>query len=260
MSRALLLSALVLAGCASDEALVLGAVPAEDSLASPLVDGVSWGLDWDLGTAELTDGGWAITNDLGFTFVLEGGWLLDYSLTMVPCDDAVADAGWERFFGIRTAWAGNGDWDDPSEIMPQHPEALDAIGATTFEPLTFDAVAYCHVHWLIARGDEGTTAADGTDLSGVALQVAARWEGAETSGVLDITTEWTNGVLLDVGVPEDHAAASAPVHAEVTVVRSLDGLFDGIDPTVHTDLEIAWALLTNLVEQADVRFDVAAID
>jgi len=251
-----LLVAVALLGCA-EEPSTTPETSAEATLESPLLDGVTWGLDWDLGDAEYTDAGWSITNDLGFTFVLEAGWLIDYALTMVPCEDTVADAGWERLLGIRTAHAGHEYFDDPSEITPQHPEALDALGYAALSELSFEPATYCHVHWLVAKADEGTVAPDGTDLSGVALQLTARWEGAETSGALNLSTEWTNGVLLDFGVSEGTLADEA-VHGEVTVVRSLGGLFDGIDPTLHTELEIAWALLSNLVEQAEVRFAVGA--
>ena len=70
--------------------------------------------------------------------VLEAGWLVDYALTMVPCEDTVADAAWERFLGIRTAHAGHEYFDDPSEITPQHPEALDALGYAAISELSFD--------------------------------------------------------------------------------------------------------------------------
>lgn len=245
-------------GCteADRSSLDVGAV--DEATVNPVLDGVTWGVDWDLGSAEYTEEGWAVTNDLGFTFALEAGWLVDYSLTLVPCADAVADAGWERLLGIGLAHAHHVEFDDPSEVIPQHPEALEAPGYTPLGALAFDPATYCSVHWLVASADEGVRAPDGTDLADVALSVAARWEGAETSGVLDLATEWTNGVLLDLRVDPADLAGDEPVHGTVTVVRSLDGLFDGIDPVANTDLEIAWAMLTNLVEQAEVRFHADA--
>ncbi len=257
MKRLALLSALVLLGCDA-ERHSLDVSPTDDAQeagANPVLDGVTWGLDWDLGEVEYTEAGWAITNDLGFTFVLEEGWLVDYSLTLVPCADSVADAGWERFLGIELAHADHSIFDDPSQVQPQHPEALAAPGFEIVDSLSFSAARYCSVHWLVARADDGVSAPDGTDLSNIALSLTARWEGAETSGVLDLSTEWTNGVLMDLTVPES-GVTDEPTHAQVTVVRSLAGLFDGIDPTVSTELEAAWVLLTNLVEQAEVRYEV----
>ncbi len=254
MKRLALLGAVALLGCSEGERLPLE--PGGDEAAvHPVLDGVSWGVDWNLGEAEYTEEGWAITNDLGFTFVLEAGWLVDYSLTLVPCTDTVADAGWERLLGIGVAHAHHVEFDDPSEVVPQHPEGLGSPGPAGLGALSFGAATYCSVHWLVASADEGALAPDGTDLSDVALSVSARWQGAETAGALDLSTEWTNGVLLDLQVvPSD--LGDEPVHGRVTVVRSLGHLFDGVDPTVHTDLQIAWALLSNLVEQAEVRFEL----
>jgi hypothetical protein len=257
MNRLALLCSLVLLGCDA-ERVVLDVSPtadAEEASANPVLDGVTWGLDWDLGGAEYTEAGWAITNDLGFTFVLEDGWLIDYSLTLVPCADSVADAGWERFLGIGLAHAHHSIFDDPSQVEPQHPEELAAPGFDSLESVSFSPATYCSVHWLVAKADDGAIAPDGSDLSNVALSVSTRWEGAESSGVLELSTEWTNGVLLDLTVPESELTEE-PTHASVTVVRSLAGLFDGIDPTVSTELEAAWVLLTNLVDQAEVRFEV----
>ena len=248
LARGFAFGALALLGCSEPTA---PAAPNQDAaaLTHPVLDGVTWGLEWDRRDAVVNEVDWSVTNDLGFTFAVDAGWLVNYSVTLVPCPDTVASGAWERLLGIGLAHADHPDFDDPSELTPKHPESLARPGSTALGAIAFDPVQYCQVHWLVAQADAGAQATDGTDLSDVSLAVSADWVGPETAGRLDITTGWTHGVLLDLAMPSEPAAG----HATVTLVRSLDGLFDGVDPTTHTDLEIAWTLLSNLVEHATVR-------
>ena len=136
-------------GCAQDEGSALdlgGSAGTSDEVALALT-GVDWGLQWR--GVEPEEQGWSVTNDLGITFAVSGGWLLDYSVTLVRCSDAVANAGggWLSLLGIGTAHAGHETYDDPSEVEAQWGEQLRTLESGTLGERTFDSDEYCGVHW-----------------------------------------------------------------------------------------------------------------
>ena len=254
MGRALPLLCLSAAlGCAPGEVAGDIALSAASPV-HPTLHTIRWALDWDLDGVEWTPDGISITNDLGVTFVVAGGVLLDDSLVAVPCADTVADVGWERWLGVGSAHADHSAFADPSSFEEHQIEPLAAPAARTLGDRSFDPTSYCTVHWLVARADEGTES-DGVDLSGVALSLQARWSGPDGEGALSFETEWTNGALLDLTIEEARQSGEA-VAAEITVVRSLGGLFDGVDPATQSELAIAWSVLENLMAGSRLRVEV----
>lgn len=220
------------------------------------LDAVTWALAWTGVTPGET---WTTTNDLGVTFTVDGGFLVDYSASLVHCADTVARAEapgpdlWS-LVGVGTAYAADSAIDDPSTVEPQLGEALAALPHTELGSRTFAARAYCSVHWLIARADAGVQADDGTDLSGTSLRVQGTWEDAEGTGVLDLTSDFTQGVLLPL--PEVVAKGS---HAEITLVRDAARMFDGLDPRTMNEYAASWTILENLANQVSMKVQVTAL-
>lgn len=240
-------------GCAQDEGSALdlgGSAGTSDEVALALT-GVDWGLQWR--GVEPEEQGWSVTNDLGITFAVSGGWLLDYSVTLVRCSDAVANAGggWLSLLGIGTAHAGHETYDDPSEVEAQWGEQLRTLESGTLGERTFDSDEYCGVHWLVARADVGVTSEDGTELSGTSLSVEGSWSVGEESGDLAMSSDFTQGVVLDFPEAALNAEEGASF-ADLTLVRDASGLFNGIDPRTMNEYAVAWAMLENLADQVEL--------
>jgi hypothetical protein len=250
----------LLGGCAATTPTLELSRPVDGSEGPSLELGqVRWELAWTGGpdgTAEAGPG--STTNDLGIAFVVEEGWLVDYSLTLVRCADTVAvTPGWLSLLGVGTALAGHEAYEDPSAITPQWGERLTPLQAKRLARLVFEADRYCGAHWLIARGDAGTRADDGTDLSGVSMALQATWSVDGDTGVIALDTDFTQGVVLEFPVG---LAASPPRAASVAVVRDAARWFDGVDPRSMSHDAMAWQILTNLVNGASlaVTFDPKA--
>ena len=224
-------------------------VPDEVSLA---LTGVSWGLEW---TGVQSDpAGWSVTNNVGVRFEVRSGWLLDYSVTLVRCPEQVADAGfpWLSVLGIGSAHAGHEGYDDPSEVQAQWGEELSSLPDGNLGVRSFPSDRYCGVHWLVARADQGVLSADGTDLSGISLSAQGSWSIGDESGELAIRSEFTQGVVLPFP-PDVLDAAAEDSFAEVSISRSAAGMFDGLDPRTMNEYALAWAVLQNLADQAQLR-------
>jgi hypothetical protein len=130
MQRAL--AALCLAGCVVSEAPEIE--PAMDS-DEWTVSATDWTLGWDWGEAESTVDGWTTTTDEGYLVTVDGGWMVDYAVTLSPCEEeVVAQNRWLSLVGIGTAHADHPDFTDPSRIEPVLAESLRAP-----EPMTLTA-------------------------------------------------------------------------------------------------------------------------
>ncbi|MCO4773890.1 MAG: hypothetical protein KDA24_27910 [Deltaproteobacteria bacterium] len=251
------------AGCPSDsnDTLDLGEdVTVSDDANRLTLTGVDWNLTW---RGDAVESGWSTTNDLGITFTVSEGWLLDYSATLVRCNESVATRApvaprgrrtfspWSLLGG--TAHAGHEVYDDPSAVEPQWGEALEMLAPVHLGTRSFAPDVYCGVHWLVARADQGVQSEGGTDLSGTSLRLAAHWATDGDEGELVIDSDFTQGVVLEF--PDE--ALKAPTEATVahlSLVRDEQGLFDGVDPRAMNEYAIAWAVLENVA--AHVRLEV----
>ncbi len=242
---------LLLVGCAAADATEGDSGVEADEWT---VQAAHWTLTW-ADDAGLDGDAWTTTTDEGYTVTVEDGWVVDYAVTLSPCEEEVVATREERILsllGIGTARADHPDFDDPSQVEVVAATTLGA-GTTTIES-AFGAATYCGLHLLIARGDEDTTAPDGTSASGISLALAGSWEKDGTAGSFDVETNWANArdwTWAEVATSvEGEAAAHA---AEIVVRRDRDRLFDGLDLAEATDAGVAWGVLENLFTQADVE-------
>ena len=101
--------ALLLAGCPTadtDAPLVEGEAPDVDTT-ELAVHSADWNLAWTDDAAD-AGGRWTTTTDLGYTVTVEAGWVVDYSVTLAPCDTSVVASRTDRvlsLLGIGTAHA-----------------------------------------------------------------------------------------------------------------------------------------------------------
>ncbi|MBX2804159.1 MAG: hypothetical protein KTR31_41245 [Myxococcales bacterium] len=178
--------------------------------------------DWsgteDVGSARV------VTNDLGVRFGVVQAVLATTSLEMVPCE--VSDPLLRH---------GSGDH-DVSHLLPD--TLVDLLGPdTTFRPVPSSEQPYCAVVEVLGPvGEEG---------------VVVRF-----SGWFELPGDDTRTALLaqaPVPLSGIHlpAAGSGPgdaeMPAEVVITRHLATAFDGIDPAVESELDVAYSFGWNVV-------------
>lgn len=263
--RSIALAAATLAllqACATDRAVDSGdraaapeAVRADLSLT---LRAARWRAGWGLAGADVrSEGGFRTTTDAGYTVTVSEGWLVDYSVTLVPCDEPTESVAL-RMLGIGTAHAHHGEFDDPSQLEPVVVEEVadgerppvDLGGAN------FPGAEYCGVHWLLARGDADSLAPDGSSAGGRSLHLVGTWERDGEVGPIQIGTSLAQGMLRTI---DDAAVEGIGDGATITIDRQLGTMFDGIDfATAHGNL-VDWEVVSNLVEQATVSIECAEV-
>jgi len=214
------------------------------SAPAPLVlDGAQWILDWNTDDVELHDEGWTLTTDRGFEVEIETGWVVNYSVTLVPCASAqqLPTPAWLHLIAGQSAWADHTPYDDPSRIELAQAEDLTSPSSISLQHQTFPLSTYCGMHWLVARGDPET------EIAGTSLRLQGHWAHGDAEGPIDIDTAFANA--LDRDLP---SVTGSDHEIIVRVTRQLASLFDGIDLQTDTDDAIAWAILSNLTDHAQV--------
>ena len=256
--RRLALAAL-LVGCPSTDPPETDAAPVDAH--EWTVEAASWTLTWSDGQAA-DDSPWTTVTDTGYEVTVAAGWVVDYAVTLSPCEEEVVATREERLLsllGVGTARADHPDFDDPSQVEMV---AASALGAGSVEvAAAFDAAAYCGLHLLIARGDEDTAAPDGTSASGISLKLRGSWAKDGETGTFDLETNWANARDWTWGDVSTAVAGDAPPGApaaDITVRRDRDRLFDGLDLADASEGGIAWGVLENLFEQATVEVTFSA--
>lgn len=240
--------ALLLLAC--DSAVFDSADSAAD--ASPVtVSEVAWSVDWDTaGVQAEAGGGWRLTNNLGQQVLVEQGWLVSYSAALVPCATArlaprpgVVGA----LLGVAVARAGHGEEADPSSSPVAVVEDLADPQGSVLAEVSFDAAAYCGVHYLVGQAPEDTVSPDGApDMQGVSLVLEGWWwpAGGGDAQPLSLRSSLAWGNLMDLA---EVGRAGAGERAEVRLTRRLAGLFDGVDLAAEDGQSVAYGVLGNLV-------------
>jgi hypothetical protein len=199
----------------------------------------AWTLDWDLDGLDLeTSGAWSVETDLGFEVRIDQGALFSYALSLAPC--TVSSRTLQPSL-VATAWAGHGEV-DPAQQVVALVESLTLPNASDIAPISFPASEYCGVHWLVAHGEITPDAPQSS------LQVHGIWARGEQGGNIGIDTQFAHALLTDFG-----PTSGSGRRAEITLVRPLESMFDGIDFTHQSDDVLAWAALENLTAQARVQ-------
>lgn len=292
MSRARLLLLAAAAGCAAGptagaeaggdsgggQGALVGAAPVA-------LSGLRLRLRWAPGSATFADDGARFTTDQGYAVHLAEGYLVSAHATLVPCDgvNSGRSAGWPTPLTPKGGWAplglaplGHGAFDDPSAILtavaePLHlhtPEGL-LFGASTFE-----RTDYCGAHYLVSTDLNGTgqlptgpwpplptegEAAD-TGATGETADTAERWSlrlrgevrapDGQTTPLL-VEAAGATGELWALSALE--GAEGCGERAELTIVRRLDTLLDGLALDQAAPAAIAAGLLVNLIADAEAR-------
>jgi hypothetical protein len=199
---------------------------------------------WEESQIESLDaGGWSTTSDLGYRVEVEEGWVLNYLLSLVPCDSepdtgALAWLGW--VFGS-PAHADHAPFSDPSLVELSALEPFDSPRTLNLGPFGFPEQTYCSVYWLIARGEPGTAA------GGTSLRIRGTWQRGTETGAVEIDTDFALALITDI--PPISADQSG---LQVTLTRPLSTLFNGIDFAAANPYQQSWDTLSNLVEGTDI--------
>jgi hypothetical protein len=237
-------------GAADDGTIAPEAVASDTTLR---LRAARWEGAWTPAGAEQTAaGGFRTTTDEGYTVVIDEAWLVNYAVTLVPCEESEAVA--LRLLGIGTAQAHHGEFEDPSQLEPVLVEPFADPQPTTTElgRSTFPGASYCGVHWLIARGDDTSLAPDGSSAADRAVHLTGSWHRGDERGVILIDTSLAQGMLRTLD--EVHVVGTG-AEALITIERQLGTMFDGIDFATANPNLVDWEVVSNLVEQSSVRIE-----
>lgn len=227
----------------------------------------TWKLTWDLDrTTPIEGGGFSVDNDLGYHVSVSSAWTVDHSVSFGACDPAQPDAGAALGlrFGIRSAFAHSDA--DPSAIEAMHPEDLANPTNAGPWPSVFPATRYCRAHWLVARPTAPLDAATDVDLEGRSVRVTGTWDLGGEPQPFEVDTWWPYGhsvELADATDPDALAEADADGEARVanvTVMRRLGAIFDGIDFAEASHDQIAGRLLDNLLTSSELHVELVKSD
>ena len=227
------------------------------------VESARYELTWDWGEAwEDEEVGWRVVLDDGVEVHVQRGYLVNYSVSLAPCDLAAAaprpPAPWavallDVVLGTSVAHAGHGDEADPSTARASRVEDLARPGVVVLDELSFAGNLYCRVHYLVARSDTGTEAMpEEVDMENASLHLEGTWQRpGEEAVAFEIHASLAHGLLpeLDEVVVGEVAAGTSVV---VTVERRLDGLLKGVDFEAMGGDELARVVLSNLMGEAEV--------
>ena len=215
---------------------------------------VRYTLDWDWGEAQPhSSGGWTTVNDLGFLVHVEGGKVVTRGLELLPCHTmpmASPTALLNRWLAPVTAYAGHGSLlPNESKITRSYEEDLAKPEALFLESRVVTDPAYCQAHYLIARPR-------GTGPGASAFEVWGNWSRAEDGPCTAFRVEYSAAYgeiqdLLDAasGAPAQRSIVGG---VEITVVRSLHAMFDGIDLSETPPEKLGSQILKSLVSGSKI--------
>ena len=141
----------------------------------------------------------------------------------------------------------------PIRLQASHVEDLRQYEvATELGAVVIEHHRLCQVHVLVARADaKSKTLPDEVDMARQTLYLRGRWRKAGADGWHDFT--WRTDVAWGETLPMPEPLDTAWGGVEVTVQRSLATLFDGIDPSIDSELNAARRVLENVVSDAKVK-------
>jgi hypothetical protein len=230
-------------------ALAIGGALAPSCSAAGLPLSIAYLAAWDdEGVRIEDDGTWTTTTDRGFEVHVLDGSLATFAAALVPCDDTDAVAALRVALFPAVAHAGHVQNADPSQIEPYLADAIAPGAATSLGAIVVDdAGRYCRAHYLVTGAVDAST-----EVPTRAPSLTVAFEAYDAEGTLvrtaSLSTTVATGVLDTIDVP---SAGSA---IEVTYVRPLATLFDGIDladPALG-DADVARAMLLTIARATRV--------
>lgn len=217
---------------------------------------VGWHVAWDDAGVTRRDGGWTTTRDDGAVITVEEGYVALYAASLVPCEQSasVGDRAWDAALGVllgRVALAGHAEGNDASTLPRPVVASLASAEDASLDELTFTAATYCQVHHVLAGATAlGVGLPEDVDMTERSLVLSGTWQASvdaePTPFRLETDASW--GELTPLA---DAAMSGEGDRADVTLTRSLAGVFDGVDLGGDPDAAAEQAL-RNLAENVAV--------
>ncbi|HAN30523.1 MAG TPA: hypothetical protein DCQ06_02900 [Myxococcales bacterium] len=259
MKRVILI--LLLCSCAG---LLACNAPADSSFAQDIgapnlpPQELVYALRWDTSDVTLnpdSGGLFELVNDKAVRFVVDRGWLTSYSFEALVCAKGAGQNTWLpslRDILIPRAWAGHSDIPvGPAKVRASFVEDLALLDQSqTAAVVLVNELRICRLHLVLARADQFTSRwPTEVDMDTTTLHLEGRylqgdvWQSFQWrtdvawADIYDLPTEWDTGWG---GV-------------EITVVRSLKHLLDGIDPKGQDPKDAARQVLQNVIEHVVIQ-------
>ena len=220
---------------------------------------VRYTLDWDWGTARpRIGGGWSVRTDKGYDVQVDSGQIVTRNLELVPCHVAPPpppQATLLRWLAPNPVYAGHSSLiPNESKITASYVEDIAAPRELFMESRIVTDPEYCRAHYLVARER-------GSPPGSLTLNVSGIWRrSTEESGEpFQIKSAAAYGEFkpfqLSDGSNLDRRLIVGGI--DVSVSRSLDTLFDGIDFASGTSDTDGMRVLRNLVSNTTVVLKAA---
>lgn len=191
-------------------------------------------LAWDATGTDLEGDERVIENDLGLAVRIARAHVVSHSASMIACEPIAPALSLVGLLGPSIARAGHGDSEDPSTTPEPATEDLVAAHTIQLGAPVFPRQGYCRLHYVVGVTGDARS-----------LEIAGTSEGAPFT----LSTTIATGMLLEM---DELATTGDGAHAEITFVRPLATLFDGIDPAAVDPEEGARAVLRNLIAGTEV--------
>ncbi len=236
---------------------------ASASVAIPFTS-VDYFLDWEWGSATPSDEALLLETDLGYVVAVQDALLVSYTASLLPCKTAALDEPssprapwWQRAWGlispVGVAYAGHDSESDPSMLVAPVVEDLSMASSRHWGTVFFEAAYYCRVHWVAAGATQYTEGLPPDDLLlGQTAWFRGTFQLDEAVGEFEILSDVPTGQILTfASAPREARDGSA----EVTFVRRLDTLLDGIDFETDSESRMAFQLAENLAAGTTMRWE-----
>ncbi|MEZ4474967.1 MAG: hypothetical protein R3F60_30080 [bacterium] len=204
---------------------------------------LAWTLAWDATGVQPEAVGWSVTTDLGYRVHLIDGAVTTWDASLVADDGTGTCAALKNHAG---------DQNETSADAPRVESLVNPLPSDTWALKSGLLGRYCLGQVVVARA----TPLVGTDgrarvRDRVALALALTWaRGGGPATRLEVQAPFGHGALLALpGGPIDFQQAGR----RLTLVRSLAGLFDGIDFETSTADNVARDVLRALLDGAELR-------
>ncbi len=207
---------------------------------------VRYRMTWKRGLAQSeATGGWSLTNNLGYRFHVKAGKLVTRSLELITCHSGSPPAPLAQFWGLfRHVLAGHSSlFPSESRIASPVEEDLAQPQDRWLEPKFVTDPAYCEGHYLIAQPPAG---GPGLDIAGT-----YRRPGGSEEQPFRFVSKAPFGQLKQLVGSDGSLPVTARIvgGVRVDVERSLDSLFQGIDPKAAQDDLMAMKIVRSVAMQ-----------
>ena len=216
---------------------------------------LTYTLVWDTDNIQFTEDGWQTTSNLDYSVTVTEGYIVAYETQLTACEHS---HGWFDWLDIPRVSAGHGDDGNDSTLSASIVENVTQPDNHAWGTVTLYEPTYCEAFFLVARGASDTAnQPDSVDMFGTSIYLQGTYTAPDSEEAIPFTlqTQHANGTVQPFTQNGEsvHLALSAEP-MEITILRSLNTLFDEIDFANDSAEDAAFQVLRNVLNHT--QFEV----